>query len=99
MNTTYIWCVIGLIAGVIMAFLGTGKGQVQRIETVTMGVFGAVIGGDMVPSLFGLAAPDGAFRASALAFSVGGAITMLTLLGLMRRSVGPLRPSKEKSQR
>src|SRR4051812_19471916 len=50
---TYIWCVVGLIAGGIVMLVGSGKGKVNAIETVTAGMFGAVIGGDLISSALG----------------------------------------------
>ena len=97
---TYLWCAVGLVAGGIVAVAGgTGGGWVRRIETIAVAMFGAVVGGDLVPSLLGTGAADGTFRASSLAFAALGAIVMLALLALMRRSVGPLKPHKEKRRR
>jgi uncharacterized membrane protein YeaQ/YmgE (transglycosylase-associated protein family) len=101
---TYIWCAVGLIAGGIVAAIGSDKDKVHIIETIAIGIFGAVIGGDLVgPMLTGgapaAAAAAGTFRVSSLAYAIGGTVAMLFLLSMMRRSVGPMRPHKERSQK
>lgn len=66
-----------------------------RIEEICVGIFGAFIGGELLPSVLsdtGVVA--GGFSAFALMTGIGGATVMLVLLKLMRRSVGPMRGSK-----
>ena len=70
------------------------RGTVTRIETVLVGVFGAFIGGEAVAHVFaGGTAPTG-FTGSALLLAIGGAITLVALLAVMRKAVGPMRPHK-----
>jgi len=43
--------------------------------------------------------PDKGFNVVALFAGVGGAVTLLAVLGLMRRKVGPMRPGKSRAVR
>jgi uncharacterized membrane protein YeaQ/YmgE (transglycosylase-associated protein family) len=91
---TFIWCSVGLLAGGIAIFMIGAQGLVHRIETLAVAVFGAFIGGDFLGAQFGGGPADTSFRATSLALALGGAVVMLLLLRLMRRSVGPMRPHK-----
>jgi uncharacterized membrane protein YeaQ/YmgE (transglycosylase-associated protein family) len=91
---TFIWCGVGLLAGGIAIYMLGAQGLVHRLETLVVAVFGAFIGGDFLAAQFGVAPADTSFHASSLALALGGAVVMLLLLRLMRRSVGPMRPHK-----
>ncbi|HEY8357485.1 MAG TPA: hypothetical protein VIL30_08475 [Ramlibacter sp.] len=72
--------------------------KIMRIEEMCVGIFGAFIGGEFLPSVLGAAgAPAPGFSGLALATGVGGAAVMLVLLKLMRRSVGPMRNSRSRA--
>lgn len=92
--TFLIWCVVGLCAGALVAAASRSQGLVQRTETLAVGVFGAVLGGDFLASLLAGAAADDAFHGSSLLLAGGGAALMLGLLVAMRRSAGPLKPHR-----
>ena len=64
-----------------------------------MGIFGAFVGGELVASMFraGITAAPVSFGTVALA--IGTSVAALAALSLMRRVVGPLRPSRYKSRR
>ena len=94
MTTTFIWCAVGLLASLLVMAGSRGQNAVQRIETLAVGMFGAVIGGDLVASLFAAAGAPETFRMSSLLLAGTGAAVMLGLLALMRRSVGPLKPHR-----
>ena len=94
----FVWAAIGAAIGWIAGGLPTGRTRGSRIEDVLAGVFGAFIGGDFLfHVLTGRAAGTGGFTIAALAAAVGCAIATVMLLALMRRVVGPMRPSKKKT--
>ncbi|QJW85820.1 GlsB/YeaQ/YmgE family stress response membrane protein [Ramlibacter terrae] len=64
-----------------------------RVEEVCVGIFGAFIGGEFLPSVLGNAP---GFNGMSLAMGVAGAAVMLVLLKLMRRKVGPMRNSRSR---
>ncbi|MDB5750125.1 MAG: hypothetical protein JWP65_546 [Ramlibacter sp.] len=73
------------------------NGKTVRIEEICVGIFGAFIGGEFLPSVLsetGTVAPG--FSGMALMTGVAGAAVMLVLLKLMRRTVGPMRDSKSR---
>lgn len=85
--------VVGLLAGTVMG----SNGRIVRIEDMLVGVFGAFIGGEFLPSV--LAAPGAAapgFSGLALIGGIGGAAVLLVLLRWMRGAVGPLKNSKSR---
>ena len=69
-------------------------GKVQRLEEVLVGVFGAVIGAEVVKAV--LLGPNAGAGVSAggLGAAVAGAVLLLVLLRLMRGAVGPLRSGR-----
>ena len=87
-----IWCIVGALVGWLGGAMMPAPGRVRRIEDVLVGVFGAFIGGEFLAAMLAGGGTASGFRISSLAFAVGGAVAMLLLLALMRRSVGPLRP-------
>lgn len=91
--STLIWCAIGLAAGGLAA-VGRGQDMVRRIETLAVGMFGAVIGGDFMAAMLAGGKDEQALRASSVLLAVVGAAVMLGLLALTRRSVGPLKPHR-----
>ena len=94
MSTTFIWCAVGLLAALLVMAGSRGQNATHRIETLAVGMFGAVIGGDLVASLFAAAGVPAVFRMSSLLLAGVGAAVLLGLLVLMRRSVGPLKPHR-----
>jgi uncharacterized membrane protein YeaQ/YmgE (transglycosylase-associated protein family) len=90
----FIWCVVGAVCGLLACAVMRARGLANRVENVLVGVFGAFIGGEFVAALLGAGSAAGGFRASALGLSVAGALTMLSLLVLMRKWVGPMQPHK-----
>jgi uncharacterized membrane protein YeaQ/YmgE (transglycosylase-associated protein family) len=91
----YIWCAVGAVAGLLAGlFMGT-TARVGRIEEVLVGVFGAFIGGEFVTAMFNGGKAVASFSMGGLVNAVACAAVMLTLLGVMRRKVGPVRPHKK----
>lgn len=86
--------VVGLLVGALFALRPQAQGPAHRIETLVVAVFGAFVGGDFLAAMLRGAPADDTFRASSLALAAGGAVVLLMLLALMRRTVGPMRPHK-----
>jgi uncharacterized membrane protein YeaQ/YmgE (transglycosylase-associated protein family) len=91
---SFIWCVVGAVCGLLACAVLRAPGLTSRVENVLVGVFGAFIGGEFLAAVFSAGSAAGAFRASALGLSVAGAVTMLSLLVIMRKWVGPMQPHK-----
>ncbi len=70
-----------------------------RIENILIGIFGAVIGGEFVAAMVMAPGATENFTVGAAALAVVCSIVLLLLLRLMRRLVGPLRPSKQRPPR
>jgi uncharacterized membrane protein YeaQ/YmgE (transglycosylase-associated protein family) len=62
----YILCALGAIIGLLAGAVMGSNGKIVRIEDVLVGVFGAFIGGEFLPSMFGGAAPAAAATATAV---------------------------------
>ena len=75
------------------------KGIVQRLEEVSVGIFGAVVGAEITKAVFLGGSPDTGVGAVGIATVVGGAVLFLALLKMMRGAVGPLRAGKSPSAR
>jgi uncharacterized membrane protein YeaQ/YmgE (transglycosylase-associated protein family) len=75
--------------------IGSKTERVEMLENVSMGVFGAFIGGDYIASLVHGVLPEPlAFRFDSLLMALGGAVVIMLLLKLMRHKVGAMRKSK-----
>ena len=69
--------------------------RVTRIEEVLVGVFGAFIGGEFVAAMLNAGKAPTTFTASGLLYAVLSAVTLLALLVVMRRAVGPMRSRRK----
>ncbi|MES2189552.1 MAG: GlsB/YeaQ/YmgE family stress response membrane protein [Pseudomonadota bacterium] len=86
---------MGAVLGWIAGLLAKSGDRIVIIENVLVGIFGAYIGGDFVAALLSHGATnDKDFSAGSLGLSVLGAIVMLLILKLLRKSVGPMKPAK-----
>lgn len=72
--------------------------KLVRIEELLVGVFGAVIGGEMATSNF-TDGTAGGIAVLPLAVAIAGAGLLLVLLKAMRSAVGPLRSRKKPTAR
>lgn len=93
--------------------MGASGGRSLRIESVLVGVFGAVIGGEILASMLSGAPAVVAVKSSipgvkaevaatpfsvlAMVLAIAGAVAAVLVLGLMRKAVGPLRIGKKKN--
>lgn len=107
-----IWCAVGAVVGLAVGTMMGSDGKVLRIEDMLVGVFGAFIGGEFMPSVLaekvvvpatavGATATEAAastgFSGAALLGGIAGAVVLLLLLRLMRRAVGPMRGRKSRA--
>ena len=74
------WIVVGLIAGAIAARVVAGRGF-GCVADIVVGVAGAIIGGFLLSSLFGVTGSVGFFGSIVVAFI--GAAVLLALLKLV----------------
>jgi len=74
------WIVVGLIAGAIAARVVAGRGF-GCIADIVVGVAGAIIGGFLLSSLFGMSGNVGFFGSIVVAFI--GAAALLAVLKLV----------------
>lgn len=94
----YLWCAAGAAIGWLGVGLMGGGIRTVYIENVLVGMFGAVIGGDVVSANFLPAAAASGFSFPALGAAIACAVVGVVLLGLMRRSVGPSKPSRSRKR-
>ena len=95
----YIWCAVGGIIGYLAVLFFPSGTRSDTIENVLVGVFGAFLGGDLlVTQLNGGVVNDKDFQISSLAYAVAGAVLLVVVLKLMRKSVGQIKPSKSKNR-
>ncbi len=88
MNILY-WLIVGLVAGVIAKAImpGSSKEPSGWIMTIVLGIVGAVIGGFLATSVFGIGASNILMQ---IVIAVIGAIALIAVLRLVtggRRAV------------
>jgi uncharacterized membrane protein YeaQ/YmgE (transglycosylase-associated protein family) len=95
----YLWCAAGAAIGWIAAGVMGGGARIARVESVLVGVFGAVLGGDFVGNMVLGTRPDAnAFDVAALVLAAVCGLAAVLLLAVMRRAVGPLKNSKSRNR-
>lgn len=95
----YVWCAIGAVVGWLAGIVMASTGKVQRLEEVGVGMFGAVIGAEVLQNMFARGLPEGSISPVGLVAAVGGAVLLMALLKGMRKVVGPLRSGKSPAAR
>jgi uncharacterized membrane protein YeaQ/YmgE (transglycosylase-associated protein family) len=89
---------VGGLTGWLIGVKTKGEGNASLVENVLVGVFGAFMGGDfLVSQMNGGVVDDKVFHFSSLILAIGGAVTMLLALRLLRYVVGPVRRSKSRT--
>lgn len=89
-----LWCCIGAVLAVIAMRILPLQGRSNHIESLLVGMFGAIIGGE-IPAL----SASGGLQAAAIGSSIAGGVVLLVLLAVMRRAVGPLKPRDPRKRR
>lgn len=79
------WIIFGLIAGVIAKIIMPGRDPGGWIITILLGIGGSFLGGYLA-GLLGIVPPGPGFNLRSLGTAVGGAIVILLLYRIIRRS-------------
>jgi uncharacterized membrane protein YeaQ/YmgE (transglycosylase-associated protein family) len=94
-----IWFALGIVLGLLAWKMGGGHDKTKLIEDVLVGVFGAVVGGEiLVPALVGQARAAEGIHFSTLAIGMTTAIVALVALHLFRRRLLASGPRKKRSR-
>jgi uncharacterized membrane protein YeaQ/YmgE (transglycosylase-associated protein family) len=80
------WIILGLVVGIAAKLIMPGKDPGGIIVTILIGIAGAFVGG-LIGSFFGLGAVTG-FNVGSLLLALGGAILLLWIYRLIKRSRG-----------
>lgn len=94
-----VWAAIGAVMGWLATQLKPAADRIVFVENIVVAVFGAFIGGEAVAAMLRAGPKDTAITLVAVVLAMGCSAIALLLLGMMRRSVGPLRSGKPKPRR
>lgn len=95
----YLLCAVGGGIGALLGMMMGGGGRIVLLENVGVGMFGAILGGDLLAAELGAAPAKGQFFSpGALGLAAVVAIVLLLLLKVMRKAVGPLLAGKSKAK-
>lgn len=82
-----VWLVVGGLVGWVASMLMNTDGQQGILMNVIVGIVGAVLGGWLLGGYFGASTINqGNFSLNALVVSLIGAVILIALLKLVRRS-------------
>ena len=82
--TLVLWIIFGALAGWIASMIMGANAQMGALANIVVGIVGALIGG-FIMNAFGAQGVTG-FNLTSLIVSVLGAVVLLFLVGLVRRS-------------
>jgi len=80
-----VWIIFGALAGWIASMIMGKNAQMGALANIVVGIVGAVIGGFLMTNVFGAQGVTG-FNITSLIVAIIGAIVLLFLVGLIRRS-------------
>ena len=80
-----LWIIFGAIAGWIASIIMGRNAQMGALANIVVGIVGALIGGFLMSNVFGAPGVTG-FNLMSLIVAILGAIILLFLVGLVRRS-------------
>jgi uncharacterized membrane protein YeaQ/YmgE (transglycosylase-associated protein family) len=80
-----LWIIFGAIAGWIASIIMGRNAQMGALANIVVGIVGALIGGFLMTNVFGGPAVTG-FNLTSLIVAILGAVILLFLVGLVRRS-------------
>lgn len=79
-----LWVVFGALAGWIASMIMGRNAQMGALANIVVGIVGAVLGGLLMNAV---GAPGvGGFNLYSLVVAIGGAIVLLFIVGLLRRT-------------
>ena len=91
------WAALGAALGWVLTVIAADKAFMTKVESIGSGMFGAVIGAQLQVTLGTVAAAvDTGFHPVTLIGAFIGGVAMLLLLGLFRKAVGPMKPTRKK---
>jgi uncharacterized membrane protein YeaQ/YmgE (transglycosylase-associated protein family) len=80
------WLIIGLIAGALARLIMPGRDAMSWLMTMLLGIVGSVIGGLVSWAIWGADTDGRGFQPAGLILSVIGAIVVLWIWRMMRRT-------------
>ena len=80
-----VWIIFGALAGWIASMIMGKNAQMGALANIVVGIVGALIGGFLMTNVFGAQGVTG-FNITSLIVAIIGAIVLLFLVGLVRRS-------------
>lgn len=80
-----LWIIFGAIAGWIASIIMGRNAQMGALANIVVGIVGALIGGFLMTNVFGAPGVTG-FNLTSLIVAILGAIVLLFLVGLVRRT-------------
>lgn len=78
------WIIVGAIAGLLANLIMGGRGF-GLIGSILIGVVGALVGGWLSTSIFGLSYDVTGINSTSILVATGGAVVVLFIVGLLRR--------------
>jgi len=88
MMNIIVWIIFGALAGWIASIIMGRNAEMGAIANIIVGIVGALIGGFIMNAL---GAPEvGGFNFYSLLVAIGGAVLLLFVVGLFRRSSKPV---------
>jgi uncharacterized membrane protein YeaQ/YmgE (transglycosylase-associated protein family) len=78
------WIIVGAIAGLLASLIMGGRGF-GLIGSILIGVVGALVGGWLSTSIFGLSYDVTGINLTSILVATGGAVVILFIVGLLRR--------------
>ena len=80
-----VWIIFGALAGWIASMVMGANRQMGALANIVVGIVGALIGGFLMNNVFGAPGVTG-FNLPSLLVAIGGAVVLLFLVGLVRRT-------------
>ncbi len=80
-----LWIIFGALAGWIASMIMGRNAQMGALANIVVGIVGALIGGFLMSNVFGAPGVTG-FNLTSLIVAILGAVVLLFLVGLVRRS-------------
>ena len=79
------WIIFGALAGWIASIIMGANARMGALANIVVGIVGAIIGGFLMTNVFGVTGVTG-FNLTSLLVSILGAVVLLFLAGLVRRT-------------
>ena len=80
-----VWIIFGALAGWIASMIMGKNAQMGALANIVVGIVGAVIGGFLMTNVFGASGVTG-FNLPSMLVAIVGAVILLFLVGMVRRS-------------